>query len=201
MKRLLVLIILLALVCGACATVAIPDTDVVTKDDIKITEENSTSVEEKEAENRGSIEEKDAGGLDKEKKDSSTDLLNIVNAAAMDVVEIKEKMFIAQISDILLNVSSYEDKTIKVEGMFFSFFDPYSNREYRYVQRRSPGCCGNDGIVGFEILYDGELPENNDWVEAIGQVKMVKIGEKERVMLQISQLTVKDERGQEFVYN
>jgi uncharacterized membrane protein YcgQ (UPF0703/DUF1980 family) len=116
-------------------------------------------------------------------------------------LEIKEKMFIAQVTDIELNASSYEGKVVKVEGMYFGYFDSYSDRDYNYVQRRSPGCCGNDGIVGFEFVFEGDMPENNDWIEVIGKVELFTVEDRERVRLHAEKLTVKDERGAEFVIN
>ena len=124
-----------------------------------------------------------------------------LKAGDSSVLEIKDKVFIAQTTDIMLNASSYEGKTVKVEGMYFGYFDDYDNRDYHYVQRRSPGCCGNDGLVGFEFIYDGDMPELDDWIEAIGQVEVFKVGENERARLRLSQLTVKEERGMEFVNN
>lgn len=129
------------------------------------------------------------------------DDLDLLIVPSKDVLEIKEKMFITQTNDILLNAQTYEGKTIKVEGMYFGYFDTYDNRDYNYVQRRSPGCCGNDGTIGFEFVYDGAMPEVDDWIEAIGQIEIFKVGDKDRVRLRLSQLTVKDERGKEFVSN
>ncbi|MDR0455596.1 MAG: hypothetical protein LBH20_02800, partial [Treponema sp.] len=53
------------------------------------------------------------------------------------VVEIGEKMFIAQVNDIYLNAKDYMGKTIKLEGMF-KCEDPYN-----FVVRYGfGGCCG-----------------------------------------------------------
>ena len=32
------------------------------------------------------------------------------------------------------------------------------------VVRNSPGCCGNDGLAGLDIIYDGECLPHNTWV-------------------------------------
>ena len=38
------------------------------------------------------------------------------------------------------------------------------------VVRNSPGCCGNDGLAGLDIKYDGEYPEENTWVTIEGRI-------------------------------
>ncbi len=49
------------------------------------------------------------------------------------------------------------------------------------------------------ILYDGELPKVNDWVEAVGTLETVKEGDYEYIALHLSSLTVLEERGAEYV--
>ncbi|MDR2768886.1 MAG: metal ABC transporter permease, partial [Treponema sp.] len=72
------------------------------------------------------------------------------------VVEIKEKMFIAQTNDIYLNAEDYLGKTIRLEGLFKT--DSYDDlsKTYCFVMRYGPGCCGNDGSAGFEVAWPEE---------------------------------------------
>jgi len=119
------------------------------------------------------------------------------------VVEIKDKMFIQQINDIYLNPGDYENKTIKLEGIYDVWQDETdSNRSRFAVYRRAPGCCGDDGKVGFEFEYNGEKPILGDWVAVEGRIKETfdEHGDK-HIILELSKLTVKDERGVEFVEN
>lgn len=117
-----------------------------------------------------------------------------------DVIEIKEKMFIQQINDVCINVSQYEEKTIKLQGMMYTYKDDTINETYYYVTRRTPGCCGNDGMAGLEIKWDQEYPEDNEWVEAVGTVKYVMGAYYKKVpIIQLTSLEVLEERGQEFV--
>lgn len=118
-----------------------------------------------------------------------------------EVFEIKEKMFIAQCNDIYLNPEDYKGKTVKLEGMYDEFTDPETNETYRYVYRNGPGCCGNDGVAGFEFLYDGTPPRLNDWIEVTGTVEIMKEDDYEYVVLRLSKLAVLDERGAEYVEN
>jgi uncharacterized membrane protein YcgQ (UPF0703/DUF1980 family) len=115
-----------------------------------------------------------------------------------DVIEIKEKLFIAQTNDIYLNVDQYLGKTIKYEGIFTTF--TYGDSAYDYVIRYGPGCCGTDGNAGFEVSWSGNRPAENDWVEAVG---ILEIYEEEDgsayLRLNLDSLTVLDKRGAEFV--
>ena len=117
-------------------------------------------------------------------------------------VEIKEKMFIAQVNDVYLNTDEYLGKTIKLEGIFRQ--DVGVDKLYRFVFRYGPGCCGNDGVAGFEVAWAEEkakpYPPDDSWVEAIGVLKMYEKDEfMQYVYLDLSSLTVLSRRGAEFV--
>jgi uncharacterized membrane protein YcgQ (UPF0703/DUF1980 family) len=90
------------------------------------------------------------------------------------IVEIKEKMFVAHVNDVYLNMKHYMGKTVKFEGMFFRE-QPDDDTVYNLVVRYGPGgCCGYDAYVGFEVAsesYKITFPENNSWVEAVGVIK------------------------------
>jgi hypothetical protein len=74
------------------------------------------------------------------------------------------------------------------------------------VIRYGPGCCGNDGVAGFQVLCDDlgdldETPKQNDWVEAVGTVERDDREEELSLVLRLSRLTVMGERGAEYVQN
>ncbi len=116
-----------------------------------------------------------------------------------DIIEIKEKMFITQINEIYLNKEEYIGKTIKLEGMLDEQHSSESDEIFYHVYRRSPGCCGNDGVAGFEIIWDKEYPQVNDWVEVIGTLEEYEDQGYNYVRLRLKELNVKQERGKEFV--
>lgn len=118
-----------------------------------------------------------------------------------DVVVIKDKMFIAQCNDIYLNPDDYKDKTIVLEGMYGEAVDPATDLPYSTVYRNGPGCCGNDGIAGFEIRFAGQQPKLNDWVRVAGKLKRIEENSSYYYVLELSELTVLTERGAEFVSN
>lgn len=118
-----------------------------------------------------------------------------------DVVEITENLFIAQTNDIYINTEDYLGKTIRYEGIFMSDYWEETGTTYFYVIRYGPGCCGYDSNAGFEVAWDGECPEENDWVEAVGVLEMYEENGYEYLRLQLTSLTVLDERGEEYVSN
>ena len=116
-----------------------------------------------------------------------------------DVVEINEKLFIAQTNDIYINTEDYLGKTIKYEGIFKSYYWEEANATYYYIIRYGPGCCGYDGEAGFEVIWDGQWPQEDDWCEAIGILEAYEENGMKYLRLSLASLTVKDERGAEYV--
>lgn len=115
-------------------------------------------------------------------------------------VEIKEKMFIAQSNDIYLNPDEYQDKTIRWEGIYTRL--DYANADgtpYHCVFRYGPGCCGDDGMVGFEVVWEGDYPEVNSWVQAEGTVEQYDENDITYLRIRLSTLAVQSERGAETV--
>ena len=122
-----------------------------------------------------------------------------VSAPEGDVVEISERLFIAQTNDIYINTEDYLGKTIQYEGIFKTMYWPEEEETYYYVIRYGPGCCGYDGEAGFEVTWEGEWPEEDDWCEAVGILEIYEINGLKYLRLVLSSLTVLEERGAEFV--
>jgi uncharacterized membrane protein YcgQ (UPF0703/DUF1980 family) len=117
-------------------------------------------------------------------------------------LEIKEKMFIAQTNDIYLNAEDYLGRTVKLEGLFKTTRYEDMDRTYCFVLRYGPGCCGNDGSAGFEVAWETpekDYPAEDDWVEAVGVLDNYEEDGYPYLYLALSSLTVKQERGAEFV--
>jgi len=120
-----------------------------------------------------------------------------------NIVEIKEKMFITQVNDVYLNPKDYLGKTIKLEGVFKNE-KSYDGGQYCFVIRYGPGCCGNDGIVGFEIKWDESIakpyPKTDSWVESTGVLKQYEAdGYADYLYLDLISLNVLNKRGAETV--
>ncbi|MCL1872544.1 MAG: hypothetical protein FWF85_00310 [Clostridiales bacterium] len=131
------------------------------------------------------------------------DILPLTEEAAADdnILEIKERMFIQQCSDIMINPELYLEKTIRLEGIYDIIIE--DEEVYQCIYRRGPGCCpGVDSEYGFICYYDGEKPNENDWVRATGTIILEKYENgRQQVILNLSKLEVLDERGQETVDN
>ncbi|MDR2446470.1 MAG: metal ABC transporter permease [Treponema sp.] len=120
-----------------------------------------------------------------------------------ETIEIKEKMFIAQVNDVYLNPEDYFGKTIKLEGLFK--LQQYADKNYYFVLRYGPGCCGNDGNAGFEVAWDDsftlqpQYPKEDVWVEATGVLKSYEEDGFPYLYIALTSLTLPDTRGAEFV--
>ncbi|MDR3091256.1 MAG: hypothetical protein LBU36_03520 [Clostridiales bacterium] len=124
--------------------------------------------------------------------------------AAGDVIFVKDKMFITQINDMYANYEDYLGKTISYEGVFDIYTaDEAKGLTYYYVIRYGPGCCGNDGNVGFEVAWDDDskkdYPKQDDWVKVTGVLEQYEEDGEPFLRLRASELTVMDERGLESV--
>lgn len=117
------------------------------------------------------------------------------------VIEIKEKMFIAQTNDVYLNQEDYLGKTLRLQGLF-KVQGGYEKPLY-FVVRYGPGCCGFDGSAGFEVAWDAErgaaYPDEDAWVEATGEFKTYEQDGYPYPYIALSDLRVLDQRGAEYV--
>lgn len=131
---------------------------------------------------------------------SNTDIdIRVLPSPDADVIEISEKVFIAQTNDIYINTDDYLGKTIRYEGIFQSYYYDVTDTTYYSVIRYGPGCCGFDANAGFEVEWDGDYPEQNDWVEATGTLETYEEGGARYLRLKLSALKVLSVRGAEFV--
>ena len=120
-------------------------------------------------------------------------------APSGDIVEIKEKMFIAQTNDIYYNADDYLGKTLKYEGFFDIYKEDKTNRLYFFVIRYGPGCCGIDANAGFEVVWDQDYPNQDDWVEAVGVLEDYEDDGYHYLRVALTSLTVLDEPGAKYV--
>ena len=134
-------------------------------------------------------------GADTGKKERATG-----KKSADDVVEIKEKMFIAQTNEIYINTKDYIGKTIIYEGIFHEAGLWDNGKKYCYVIRYGPGCCPGDvSAAGFEVVWDKDYPKHNDWVKAEGVLEQYDDNGIPALRLALKSLTVLDKRGKEKV--
>jgi uncharacterized membrane protein YcgQ (UPF0703/DUF1980 family) len=125
------------------------------------------------------------------------------DSSSNNIIEIKEKMFIAQVNDVYLNTEDYLGKTIKLEGIFMSEQYYEEAAPYYFVIRYGPGCCGTDANAGFEVKWEKDnvksYPAADSWVEATGVLKIEEEGDYQYLYLALSSLDVLKKRGAEVV--
>lgn len=115
------------------------------------------------------------------------------------IIEITDNYFIEQTNDIYINTEDYIGKTVKIEGLVYSYNDTNGNIYYAVV-RNTPGCCGNDGLAGIDIRYDKEYPEVNTWVEVEGVIEEETVDKTKIPAVKVSSMKEKEE-GTTFVTN
>lgn len=94
------------------------------------------------------------------------------------VLTIKETIFVSTIDSIYLACEKYmsEYSYIKIEGLIMPQTDT-SGTSYTWVARYGPGCCGSGTKPGFIIIYDGEIPDEDSWVEVVGTIQLASSGD------------------------
>ena len=109
-----------------------------------------------------------------------------------DVVVISERFFVTQMTDIVINHSQYEGRSIQMEGLFREIQG--QTRDF-YVVMRYAVCCEFKPFW-FEIALNGFEPlENDAWVEVIGTLDM----QSGLPVLQVTSLIELEERGEAFL--
>lgn len=122
-------------------------------------------------------------------------------ASGQGVIELTEKMYVTYINEIYTNYDDYIGRTIKLQGMFGSEYYDANDTTYYYVYRVGPGCCGNDGsMCGFEFTWDGEMPQDTDWIEVVGTLGKYDLEGQIYLTLKASSVTKLAVRGAENVY-
>jgi hypothetical protein len=126
-------------------------------------------------------------------------------AGSRGVIEISEKMFIANVNDVYLNPDDYLGKNIRLEGIYTEEYYGDADKPYCFVLRYGPGCCGGDQNAGFEVFADSnnpnlDKPKGNDWVEAQGVLGVYEEDGCNYLSLRLTSLKIKQDRGAERVY-
>ena len=135
-----------------------------------------------------SIEQNNMNAKIQENRDASED----------GIIEIKDEYFIGATNDVYYNLDKYVGRTIKMKGILY-VYEAEGETCYAVV-RTSPGCCGNDGLAGLDVKYNGEYPAKDTWVEIVGVVEKEKWQNGDNPILNITSME-ETEPGQAFVNN
>jgi hypothetical protein len=115
------------------------------------------------------------------------------------VIDIPERVFVEQINDIYLNPYDYLGKYLRFEGAFSTYEVEEWGVHYYMVTRIGPGCCGNDANPGFEIRWEGNEIQPDDWVEVCGILEEYEEYGHRYLRLNTCSLKALDARGAEVV--
>jgi len=85
-----------------------------------------------------------------------------------ELTVIKDNVFVMLTTDMFNYPEDYEGKKFKIEGLIYASGPTYEDDTVFFVVRKTPGCCGEDGLAGLPFKYDGEIPVRDSWVTAIG---------------------------------
>lgn len=118
------------------------------------------------------------------------------------VIEIGERFFVMQVTEIQVNASDYLGRSIRFEGLFREEYSAPSSTHFHTVTRNTYGCCGDDGVVGFEVYLPGnmELFPNDTWVSVTGELEEFEYEGMNFFRLRATEL-VETEAGASFVSN
>ena len=121
------------------------------------------------------------------------------NGGSTDVLLIEDRFFVRQVDQIFADRQAYLGRTIRYEGIFVS--TRFGERDFYFVIRGTHGCCGADGIIGFEVLLGDDIspPPDEAWVEVVGVLEEVEDEVRMALVLNTTSLTELDVRGMEFV--
>ena len=112
-----------------------------------------------------------------------------------DTLVIGERFFVNQVFEIFFNHQQYIGRTIQYEGMFRAI--PLDERHFFVVYRHMLGCCGEEDIIGFEVILGDIAPfPDNTWVEVTGTLEMYG----GFLVVRAASIVEMDERGAEFVF-
>jgi len=127
----------------------------------------------------------------------------MAEANSKNICSLKDRLFVQQVNDIHLNPQNYQDKVIQIEGFFGKYIDEKKVERYS-VYRRTAGCCGYDGSVGFEFVYKkGKLSfKEDEWIYVEAHIAKSKdiIYDYDRIYLDAISVVPKEKgKAKEFV--
>jgi len=127
-------------------------------------------------------------------------LLLVGCSGSDNVIEISERFFITQMTEINMNAEEHVGRTIRYEGMFQTLDWSATGEEYHMVIRYILGCCGDDGFIGYEVyLGDMEPFPDNAWVEVTGELEWYEVDGMRILRVVATSIREMDERGSELV--
>lgn len=116
----------------------------------------------------------------------------------IDVV-IGDENFISDMDNIFVNLDNYVGKTMKVEG----FVGGVIGNKFKVLRLydMTHDDHSHEVTVGINVVYDGEIPAEDTWVEVTGVITKEVIDGKSQPVIKVQRLEKKFTHGQKKVYN
>jgi uncharacterized membrane protein YcgQ (UPF0703/DUF1980 family) len=133
---------------------------------------------------------------------SSTDTTTTAEAARQKRASqnIQGTLFVEQCNDVYLNPEDYDGKSVKIEGLMDIYPSEEDGTTTYGIFRYGPGCCGNDGVAGFQLQTTKELTfQSEEWIEVNGTFRVAENEGVITVVIETEDVTLKEEQGTEFV--
>jgi uncharacterized membrane protein YcgQ (UPF0703/DUF1980 family) len=133
---------------------------------------------------------------------SSTDTTTTAEAARQKRASqnIQGTLFVEQCNDVYLNPEDYDGKSVKIEGLMDIYPSEEDGTTTYGIFRYGPGCCGNDGVAGFQLQTTMALSfQSEDWIEVNGIFRVIETDGVITVVIETEDVTLKEKQGTEFV--
>lgn len=109
---------------------------------------------------------------------------------AQEEYVIKEELFWTSINELYVNTKDYLGRDVRLSGVLYQY--EYEGENHNTVIRMA-SCCGPDDVaVGLEFNWDGDLPEQDTWIEVVGELISVTEDGQEYLMLTAKSVTETD---------
>jgi len=126
---------------------------------------------------------------------------SVVHYEPIDVHTISEEYFMAEFSEIMYNYPEFIGRVIRYDGMFMPMYWHATSETFYYVARFGDSCCGQGGLIGFEV-YLNNIPgvDEYTWVEITGVLEEYQIPDLGSILrLNAISMVELDEPREEFV--
>ena len=117
------------------------------------------------------------------------------NRENTEIIRIDEKVFVSQITEIQTNSLDYVGRQVSLEGYMLE----QDTTGVGGIVRDAPGCCGDDGLIGFLFSWSGKLPQPNEWIRVTGVLTREEGEGVVHFKIIANDVEILEERGVQFV--
>lgn len=116
------------------------------------------------------------------------------------IINISDGIFLPLVNDIYINKDEYIGKKVRIIGQIVKEQDTLTKETFYAILREGPGCCYNDGVIGFEFITDGKYPEPEKWVEMVGEIILDNYNSGKVVKLKMLEVKPADAKSDKIIH-